>query len=248
MDKSSGVSPLNVVVCDYNDVERNQIVQALKSITCVNCVEIFSDPKILLDSLNNKRFDIIFLDVNLPHLNGIETAKAIRNIDTDVHIVFVTKMKCFSLDAFSVYATDYILKPVDINRLKKTINRISDIFFHDDQRIVDIKTRNMVYRVKESDIVLIEKVTNRCIVYTEKFTFEVLSPLKYFEDILNKSKFIRSHVGYLVNRDKISKIEVNGNLSYTLHFYSIDKTALVSRGKKNTLFKCISSNVSTVGT
>lgn len=238
---------MNVVVCDYNDVERNQIVQTLKSITYVNYVETYANPKSLLDNLNNKRFDIIFLDINLPHMNGIETANAIRNIDTTIPIVFVAKTKCFSMDAFSVYATDYILKPVDIDRLKKTISRIGELSAHCEKKVVDIKTRSMVYRVKESEIVLIEKVMNRCIVFTEKSTFEVQSPLKYFEDILDENKFIRSHVGYLVNRDKISGIEVNGNLSYTLHFDSIAKTALVSRGKKNKLFKCISSASSIVG-
>ncbi len=232
---------MNVVLCASNDVERNQIVQTLKSITNISCIETYADPKSLLESLKNKRFDIIFLDISLPHMNGIEIAKAIRKKDSITHIVFISQTECYSLDAFSVYATDYILKPLDFNRLKKTVLRISDIYMHNDHKFVDIKTRNMVYRIKESEIILIEKVMNRCIVHTENSTFEVLSSLKYFEDILNETKFIRSHVGYLVNRDKISRIEVNGNLSYTLHFYNIDKTALVSRGKKNELFKCISN-------
>ncbi|MCX7748810.1 MAG: LytTR family DNA-binding domain-containing protein [Clostridia bacterium] len=230
-----------VVVCDYNDEERSRIAETLERIECVNFVETYNNPENLLESMNGNRFDIIFLEINLPTMNGIETAKAIRDIDPDVHIVFITGIESFCLDAFSVYATDYILKPVNFDRLEKTVRRIKEKTRHCNEKIVDIKTQNVVYRVKESDIVLIEKVMNRCMVYTEKFTFDVLSPLKYFEDILDESKFIRSHAGYLVNRDRISKIEVNGNLSYTLHFYNINKTALVSRGKKNKLFKGISN-------
>jgi DNA-binding LytR/AlgR family response regulator len=214
-------------------------LKTFRKIQCVSRVDTFNDPRNLLNSLGSTKYDIIFLDICLPHINGIETAKKIRNVDSDVNIVFITGANKFGLEAFSIYATDYILKPLNYERLERTVKRIKTKLRLDNDKIVDIKTQNVVYRVKESDVVLIEKVMNRCMVYTKKFTFDVLSPIKHFENILDENKFIRSHSGYLVNRDEISRIEVNGNLSYTLHFFDLEKTALLSRGKKDKLFDCI---------
>ncbi len=236
-----------VSVCEDNNIEMDGFLKAFKKLQCISCVDTFNNPKTLISSIKDTRYDIVFLDIFLPYMNGIDAAKKIRKIDPDVNIVFITGAADFSLEAFSIYATDYILKPLSYERLERTVMRIMEKSGISTEKIVDIKTQNAAYRLKESEIILIEKVINHCIVYTEKYTFDVLSPLKYFEGILDKDIFIRSHAGYLVNRHKISKIDVNGNLSYTLHFFGIEKTALVSRGKKNNLFSSIANGKSQNG-
>ncbi|MCX7923625.1 MAG: LytTR family DNA-binding domain-containing protein [Clostridia bacterium] len=226
-----------VAVCEDSTLERVRIVDILNSIDCIKHVVNFDEPTKLLNYFKSNRVDLVILDINLPTMNGIEAARAIRRIDPEVFIVFVTGYDNFCLKAFSLYATDYILKPFNPDRLERTIRRVYKSLDKQDNRIVEIKTQNVIYRVKQSEIILIEKVLNRCNVYTEQFTFDVITPLKYFEDILDKDKFVRTHAGYLVNKDKISKIEVNGNLSYTVYFNNIEKTALVSRGKKDKLIE-----------
>ena len=236
-----------VAVCEDMDIEKSEVVSTLEKLVCIKNVMFFNNPKKLLEHFEENKFDIIFLDTKLPYMDGIETAKAIRDMDPDIFIVFVTAQADFCLDAFSVYAADYILKPLRFKRLENTVKRIHAKVANDDKKVIEIKTQNTVYRVKQSDIVLIEKVLNRCMVYTAQFTFDVIMPLKYFEDILDKDTFIRSHAGYLVNRDKIFRIDVNGNLSYTIHFNGINKTALVSRSKKNRLFEYMSNTKAGIG-
>lgn len=230
-----------IAICESSTIENSEVAHALEKTSCVKNIIFFNDPLKLLASLKVNRFDLVLLDTRLPRLNGIETARAVRQIDPDVSIVFVSAHADFCFEAFSVYATDYILKPLCTDRLERTIRKIYAQVRDDNKRVVEIKTQNAVYRVKQSDIVLIEKVLNRCIVYTEKLTIDVIMPLKHFEDVLDKELFIRSHAGYLVNRERISRIDVNGNLSYTIHFDGIKKTALVSRSKKNKLFEYISN-------
>lgn len=68
-------------------------------------------------------YDIVFLDIEMPLLNGIETAKKLRKFDSDVCIIFVTNMPQFALKGYEVDALDYVLKPVNSFNIKNTVKR-----------------------------------------------------------------------------------------------------------------------------
>ena len=226
-----------IAVYIYDHFERTQVTKYLKNPSFVQEATDFSSIHRLIDYLQKNKTNIVLLDMDTQNVDGIKTAHMIRSLDPNVHIIFTTEHSHYYETAYKLYVTDYLLKPLDVSRLKSTIKRIYEAYNKGSDKLLELKTQNNIYRVKESSIILIEKQLNRCMIYTHHSTLNMIMPLKYFEDILDPSKFIRSHSGYLVNIDEIEKIEMNGNLSYTIYIHSIDKTALISRGKKDHFFE-----------
>jgi len=227
-----------IAICDDNSTEMAEIIKVLNRISYITKFDNFNEPAALLQNLTKCSYDVILLDIMMPSINGMELAKIIRKQNNQVYIVFITGYEYFCVDAFSIYATDYILKPLNADRLEKTLDRIYKMVSNpEENKTIELRTQLNTYRVNENEIIFIEKLYNRCMVYTDQFSFDVIMPIRHFEDILSKLLFIRSHSGFLVNTKKISRIEAIGNLSYIIHFKNTEKTARLSRNKRNKLLK-----------
>jgi DNA-binding LytR/AlgR family response regulator len=227
---------LHVAIFDDIFGQRMDTVRTLKEIDCVSNIASFDSTDSLLESFVHNSYDVIILETRTHSTDGIEAAQLIRNMDSGIDIIFVTNSSGYFREAFSVYATDYILKPVDSRKIEKTLRRILEKIKVQNDKVIEIKRQNIIYRIRQNDIILIEKEANRCMVYTDQITFDVVVPLKYFEDVLDEKKFVRSHAGFLVNIGKITSIESDGNLKSILHFKDIEKTAILSRGKRQYIF------------
>lgn len=83
-----------------------------------------------LEHLSADKADIVFLDIEMPEMNGLEAAEYIRQLDKDVRIVYTTAYSEYAIEAFELNALDYLLKPIHPDRLSKTVERVSDIGRH----------------------------------------------------------------------------------------------------------------------
>jgi len=227
---------MRIVVCEDNDLERHIVLKALEELGYADVIELH-DGMQLYEFIKNNHADVILLDIGMPGMDGMKAATLIRKINENVSIIFITAFEHFALDAFGVYAADYIVKPVNARRLKNSLERLKDGVYKEHEHILQLKNRQTVFNIKEQDIIFIEKCLHKSIVNTTETCYEVTTNLKELEESLDPQLFRRTHNGFIVNASKISRIEPRGNMVYVIYFNNTTKTALLSRRKKKNLLK-----------
>lgn len=150
--------------------------------------------------LNNPiHYDIIFLDIEMPNMSGMELAAKIRKLDEIVEIIFVTHMAQYAIEGYAVDALDFIVKPVVYPHFEQVMNHL--------MRVLGYKTKNEVVlpidggyvRLNVRDIRYIETINHKLIYHAGDKTVEVWGTLKTLEDEYKKYGFASCNRCYLVN-------------------------------------------------
>jgi two-component SAPR family response regulator len=115
---------IRAILIDDERPALNNLERLLKGYNQIEVVGLYTDVTKAFEEIKKKKVNLIFLDIEMPKIKGIEAAKKILVIDSNVQIVFVTAYNDYAVDAFEVEAVDYIMKPIIKRRLDKTIERI----------------------------------------------------------------------------------------------------------------------------
>lgn len=164
----------------------------------------------LISITDDQRFDLIFLDIEMKELNGIQTGNVMRERNPDAVIVFVTGFKDYALQAFKIRAFDYIIKPLTKDKF--------DVFVRDaSKRIAEIKlmktkndklfvkSRTMTAEVMFDEIVYFEKSGHQIIIHlTSGDEITYYSSYKELKKIIGEELFVQCHQGYIVNIEQIA--------------------------------------------
>ncbi len=119
---------MRIAICDDDIAEQEQIEKALQGWDPTRTAEKFLNGAALLDAAKRlPRFDIVFLDIYLPGENGIDIAKALQNASPETGIAFVTTSTEFAVDAFSLHALHYLVKPVSTDGIIETFRRLNEL-------------------------------------------------------------------------------------------------------------------------
>ena len=166
----------------------------------------FADGMELLDDYRPV-YDILFLDVEMKHLDGMETARRVRQLDKDVIIVFITNMAQYAIGGYAVGALDYVLKPVPYfafsQQLQKAVNQLSRRVRH----YLAVPVDGGMRRLDAAGIYYIESEGHRIHFYTEDGDFSAPGALKALEEKLAAQPFARCNSGYLVNLAQVSGVQ-----------------------------------------
>lgn len=195
---------MRIAVCDDEPLAIDDIVnkiQAYVNMKHAKCnVSKFSDGESLLEEICKKgdRFDAIYLDIKMKLINGIDTAKAIRKVDSKAIIVFVTALKEYVFDAFDVNATNFLLKPVDEEKLFTTLDKISTQANALIGQSLVISSNGKVEKIPFSSIVYCEVLNHRLFIYEKDCMYEYAGKIENLEEKL-PSDFFRCHRSYIVN-------------------------------------------------
>lgn len=185
-------------------------------------IEIFTKPLLAYHAIQNVRPDLIFSDIDMPLIKGVDLHNEIANLN--IPFIYVTAYSSYSIKAIKLQAFDYILKPVKESELDEAIKRFiiqnetkqekqnsTSLTFHEilnkqkDKLVVN--TSESMYFIPIESILKIEALNNYSKFYFQDSTTLVASKtLKYFEDQLNKYGFIRVHKSFLVNLTFIDRI------------------------------------------
>ena len=169
-------------------------------------VTCFTDGDEILENYR-PAFDIIFLDVEMKRLNGMETAQRIRELDDDVLLIFITNMAQYAIRGYAVGALDYVLKPVPYfafsQQLQKALGQLEKRERHYLAVVVDGGMR----RLDAAEIYYLESEGHKVHFYTEKEDFIVPGTLKNYEEKLVGRAFARCNSGYLVNLAQVSGVQ-----------------------------------------
>lgn len=167
--------------------------------------ECFSDGDSLLSSHFESPFNIIFLDVVMPLLNGIEAAKELRVQDKAVKIVFLTSTPEYAVESYTVKASNYLLKPVNAESLYNCLDELCSEL-QESARSITVRSASGVHRVELACIEYIE-AQNKHIVFalSNGSAIESNQPMYSFEDkLLLSDGFYKCHRGYIINLHQIS--------------------------------------------
>lgn len=157
--------------------------------------------------------DLIFLDIEMPDMNGVEFMQSLG--DHPVQIIVVSSKEKYALDAIEYDVTDYLLKPVTYVRFlkatEKALNKLRDEMLPASNSTTDFFIRNnsSLKRLHYDDVIWIEALENYIVVYTYDEKFTIHFTMKAVMDQLPKEKFFRVHRSYIVNRSKIEVIKTS---------------------------------------
>ena len=171
-------------------------------------VTMFTDGVEILEDYR-PAYDIIFLDVEMLHLDGMETARRIRELDSDVLLIFITNMAQYAIKGYAVGALDYVLKPVPYfafsQQLQKAVNQLAKRTRH----YLAVPADGGMRRLDAATIYYIESEGHRVHFYTEDGDFSAPGALKALEEKLTGRLFARCNSGYLVNLAQVSGVQQN---------------------------------------
>ena len=152
-------------------------------------------------------FDIIFMDVEMPRLDGFGAAEAIRAVDAEVVLVFVTNMAQYAIRGYAVGALDYVLKPVPYFAFSQQLQKALGQLEKRERHYLAVAVDGGMRRLDAAEIYYLESEGHKVHFYTEKEDFVVPGTLKNYEEKLVGRAFARCNSGYLVNLAQVSGVQ-----------------------------------------
>lgn len=181
--------------------------------------------------------DVVFLDISMPTVNGLEAAKRIFSIDPSIALIFATAHDNYTHEAFAVYAFDYIVKPFNLDRIRQTLTRIkmvkaeknngSSAAQKGSSKLI-IKANDRQTHIDTQDIIFVTRSGRQTIIHTTKGSVSAYEPLQSLGTKLAGDNFFRCHKGYIINADMVKEVSPWGR-SYLVKFAHTSETALMTR-------------------
>ena len=170
-------------------------------------IDTFSGGSSLYEAFLKNPFDLVFLDIEMPGIDGITLAKRLRAVSENVQIVFLTSHIEYALEGYEVNALRYLVKPVDMNKLSEVLKYIQDK--KNNSRQIMIKQEGEDIVIDLSDIIYMESMDKNVRIVTSKSEYITRYNISDYEEELKNSGFLRIHRGYLISLSKVKKIVKN---------------------------------------
>jgi two-component system, LytTR family, response regulator len=207
----------------------------------IEIVATFEDGLDVLKFLQEEEVDAIFLDINIPSLDGMLLAGSISKFAKKPYIIFTTAYKEHAAQAFELEAFDYILKPYEEKRIAAMLLKLEAAFQNgrqtqeeipqDRNRRINLRKNENIIVTDVNDIYYAEASEKITLVYTESEEYTMPMSITEFQDSLPQDLFFRCHRSYSVNLSKIHEIVPWFNNTYVLKLKGIKAEIPVSRSK-----------------
>lgn len=222
---------MDVLIVDDNQPTGLYLKQIISRIPGMNVLGVASSGKEALGFASRCKPQVVFLDVDMPDMSGLEVARKLAEMHGDLIFIFATAYPKYALEAFEVYAFDYILKPLDEKRIRKTLLKLhSGVQGHwltaaDKPEAVTIQLHGETYLVYPAEILYLESRRANVLIKTASREFRIKGNLADWEQRLAPLGFIQSHRSYLVNLSQIKQVS-RYSYTYDLLLKSGDRVPL----------------------
>lgn len=203
---------MNCIIVDDDALSCKLIEGFVKKSTSLNLLGIFSDSISARNEMTKRHdIDLIFLDIQMPELNGFEFLGSLEN---PPNIIIISSADEFALKAFDFNVVDYLLKPVTYARFCKSVDKTIRYFSRreavntGDEEIF-IKKGSSLVKLKLKDIIYVEALENYVTLTTKEERFTIHFTMKAIENQLPSGVFIRVHRSYIINKSMIQAIKEN---------------------------------------
>jgi two-component system LytT family response regulator len=225
---------MRILIADDNAASRKLLRQMVKYMPNYQIIGEAVNGEELINKVVMEKPDVALVDINMPLLDGMKALKTCKKIVPSLQVIFITGNDKYALEAFGVQAIDYIIKPIERNRLIAALERASafqnrtvSIEPPPIKKDLMIKQNNQYFFIPLDDIIFIKKADRKSVIYTINEKIEFNEALTNLEEILD-SRFVSSHRSYIINLQYLYKIEVSGQ-AYVAHFKNYNDTAKVSK-------------------
>ena len=201
---------MNCVIVDDDELSRSVLEDFINDTDGFSLVASCESGVDAFKILQEEPVDLLFLDIEMPKMDGMEL---IKNLNPLPQVVFITSHPEYAAESYEYDVTDFIQKPLTHGRFLKAINKAEQRFKVEKANIssegesIFIKADSRLVRINLKDICYIEALGNYMKIYTQEGRFTILSTMKEIAEKLSGNDFVRVHRSYLVRLDKIESIE-----------------------------------------
>jgi two-component system, LytTR family, response regulator len=220
-------SKIRVCIIDDEPIACRRIQRLLKDDAELEIVRICNDGEDAVDAIHQFHPDLIFLDVQMPGMDGFEVLKSLKS-ESIPHVIFVTAYDRYAIQAFEVHALDYLLKPFDRKRFEQAVQRSKSQIYQSQERSNNseliallkemkdqpqhlerlvVKSQGRVFFLKTEEIDWIEAQGKHVSIHIGKETHVVREAMNNLETELDPKKFARIHKSTIVNLDRIKQLQ-----------------------------------------
>jgi len=228
---------ISCIVIDDEPIGREVIETFVKDIPFLNLSASFGDPVEALTYLQENQVDLVFSDIQMPKINGMELLRSLTNPPL---VIFITAHRDFALDGFDEGVTDYLIKPVRFDRFLKAVNRAKERISTKqpvmEQAVNDkifIKSEGKLVRILLNEILYVEAQGDYLKIVLPNAEYSTQLTLKSMDEILNLPTFFRVQRSFILNLEAVKSI--NGNMVELIN----GKNISIALNKKEELFSLL---------
>lgn len=211
------MSSIKTIIIDDEPKAIEVLQRYANDIDIIEVKSSFRDPVKAIDYLQNHKIDLIFLDISMPKLNGIEFLNV---LEQKPKVIFTTAYSEYALESYDYNTVDYLLKPIDFKRFLKAVTKAKNLISSDAKidilsknvetdKTIFIKSGPQLYKIRVDDILYLEKDGNYLTFYTTDKKILARQNMKDIFDFLSPEEFIRVHKSYIVSKKHMEIIETH---------------------------------------
>jgi DNA-binding LytR/AlgR family response regulator len=200
---------LKCIIVDDEPLQQEILRDYAAEIPGIELAGNFSNGTEAFNFLKNNKVDLIFLDINMPGMNGIELVNRLIN---PPQVIFTTAYPEYAVEGFNLNAVDYLLKPISFGRFLKAIEKFqhaSRLLKADVEDSILVKSGKKEYLIKTATIIYIESMGDYVRMVTETQSIITHGTLVQFLSLLPSDQFFRIHKSFIINLEKIDYFEGN---------------------------------------
>lgn len=204
---------LNSIIIDDEPLAAQLLASYAERTPVINLVGTYNSAVAAIKDIKEKKIDLLFLDIQMPDLSGLEFATLIPKT---TKIVFTTAFSQYAVDGYKVGALDYLLKPISYEDFIRVVDKAEKIFteqerqvVYDRDRFIYVKSEYKLLQIRLDDILFIEGLKDYVKIYLEgnqKYVMSLMN-MKKMEENLPKPEFMRTHRSYIVHMTKVKLVD-----------------------------------------
>lgn len=214
---------INCLIIDDEPLARKGLKEYISDVEFLELRGEFENPLKAMDTIVNEKIDLIFLDIQMPKITGLEFLKTLSSAPL---VIFTTAFPQYAVDGFELNAVDYLLKPFSFERFWKAVLKVRTL--HEsgrapaapvvsDSEHIFVKTDNRLIKINYADILFVEALQNYVAIHTSGKKYIAYLTFKAVEESFPQQIFLKVHKSYLVALSKIDSIEGNEIIIGTHH-------------------------------
>jgi DNA-binding LytR/AlgR family response regulator len=204
---------MNCMIVDDDEMSSNILQQLISQISYLKLVKVCKCPLEALDVLKSEDVDLLFLDVEMPAMSGIDM---IKSLDSAPPVILTTAHTQYALEGFENNVVDYLVKPVGLSRLLRATEKARLLLMHPhrhnhefNSEYLFLKKNSVLHKVHVKSIQWIEALGDYVTIHTPETNYTIHLTLKALEAKLPSDKFIRLHRSFIIQLEHITSIDDN---------------------------------------
>ncbi|RXT03830.1 LytTR family DNA-binding domain-containing protein [Ammoniphilus sp. CFH 90114] len=241
---------LKIVIADDDELSRRIVRRFLETIPNTTLVGEVTNGEELMEQVLVEEPNLVLLDITMPKLSGLDAIRECLKVLPQLKMIFITGHDQYAAEAFNLSAVDYVVKPVERQRLFVAIEKARQLIkaqqedrwkeFYNRNDIIKkliIRSERSIYFVPMKEVLFIEKIGRKSWIHTHLRMYESNETLGTLFKRLD-STFFQSHRSFLINLEHIHSIKPSGE-TYMVHFQDYEKPAFISKSKMNLMLEFI---------